>query len=181
MKWLISFLGGRWVIVSVIASLLAGAGLWIRHEIVSYGDRRAAEIQADWDIDANERRLAATGQQEIERVKGAQHAIDLDKERAQRAQDAVVIGTVLAGNTVELDRLRRAASTYYARFIQASASNTPGPSADATAEPGGVVLGECAGRLVTMADTAEQLGLRLRGLQAWASSAVMVCGDDRPP
>lgn len=177
MNKLLSLLTGGWI-APLVASLGIAAALWAVHAIHAYGDRRAAAVQADWDADVNERRLAYAGQMEVERVKGAQHAQDIAKERKARERDGILVGSVLADTRGQLERLRATSAAVTARAVQASASSAPGSGADGSTAASGSVLDRCAQRRVDVAADAEQLATQVRGLQAWASSAVMVCAPD---
>lgn len=176
----VSFFTGGWVGYAAIAALLAGAGLWVRHEIVSYGDRREAVVLAEWDLDASERRLAAAGREEDERVRRAKHDADINAERQQRERDGIIVGTVLADTRRQLDRLLTTATTFAAGAVQASNDSAARPGADDPAQRLGAVFGECAGELVSVAEQTEQLAIQVRGLQAYATSALGVCGVTPP-
>lgn len=178
MMRILAFLTGGWIGPAVIAGLLAAAGAWVWYEVISYGDRRAAEVQADWDADVIERRLAYVGQMEVERVKGAQHAIDLVKERERRKRDAVVIDTVRAAAAGTFNGLRDTSSAVTAHLVQACPASATGPGIDGPAEATGGVFAECSRRRETVAGDAEELAETVRGLQAYASSALMVCGRE---
>lgn len=178
MSKLIAFFTGGWIGPAVIAGLLAAAGAWGWYEVVSYGDRRAAEVQADWDIDANERRLIAAGREETERVKGAQHAIDLANEREQRKRDTVVIDTVRAAAAGTFNGLRDTSAAVAAGLVRACQADATGPGIDGLAEASRGVFDECAGRRKEVAGEAEELAKQVRGLQAYASSALMLCGPE---
>lgn len=168
--WLAKSLGVLLVVV--------GAYFWIESAIESYGDRRAAAVQADWDADVNERRLAYAGQMEVERVKGATHAQELADERAQRAADRAVSDAAAADTRRELLRLRSTTAAVTARLVQALTGAGAGPGAHALATASGDVFEQCQDELVGLGEQAEGLAARLRGLQAWARSAVRLCGAD---
>ena len=182
MTKLITWLASGWInwltagvgLAALIGALWFGFHRWEE----SLRQEGRAEVQADWDADVNERRLAYAGQMEVERVKGAQHAQDIAKERKARERDGILVGSVLADTRSQLERLRATSAAVTARAVQASASAATGPGADDAAQSLGAVFAECSGRLVEVGQQAEDLGVRLRGLQAWASSAVMVCAPD---
>lgn len=172
------FFTGGWIgpvvgIVALLGSLWAGYA-YIVHNARSEG---RAEVQALWDQDIQARALLAAAAAEEKRIKEKQHEMDIASERKQRDADGVAVGLVLADTRRQLERLRVTTSAVTASAVSASASAATGSSADDPAQRLGAVFGECAGQLVDMANETEQLGVRLRGLQAWASSAVGVCGE----
>lgn len=177
MNKIISFLTGGWLgpligIVAIVGSLWA-AYAYIVHTARNEG---RAEVQALWDKDTQARALLVAAAEENKRVKEAQHAEDIAKERAQRERDGVIVGTVLADTRTQLERLRSASSAVATKLVQACENSATGRGIDAAAEASRSVFDECAGRRVEVAADAEQLAKQVRGLQAWASSAVMVCG-----
>lgn len=174
---LVRFLGGGWIGYAAIAALIAGAGAWGWYQIVSYGDSRAAEVKAQWVADISARELLAAAAAEEKRVKEKQHELDIEAERKQREVDRVVSGRALADTRAALERLRSTTATVAASAVQASQDHDGRPGTDDPASRLGEVFGECSGRLVEMAEQTEQLGVRLRGLQAYATSAVAVCGE----
>ena len=176
MSKLFAFFTGGWIgplvgVVALLGSLWAGYA-YIVHSARSEG---RAEIQAMWDADTQARALLAAAAAEEVRVKEKHHAIDLETERKHRAADGVAVGLVLSATRAELERLRNTTSTV-AGAGEAAGDPAAGPGTETAAARIGIVFNECAGRLVEMAETTEQLGIRLRGLQAWSDSAVSVCG-----
>ena len=158
-----------------LAALLAYGG-WQHHRATS----ASADLlkQKEWAAQLeHERALLAEGAAETERVKRAKHDQDIETERKAREHDGVVVGTVLADTRTQLERLRVTSAAYRARAVQVGASAATGPGADGASTAIGPVFDECAGQLVEMGQQAEDLGIRLRGLQAWASSALSVCGE----
>lgn len=178
----LGFFTGGWIgpLVGVVA--LVG-GLWFGYHQWAESLRQEGrdEVEKVRKDENDARALLAAAAAEEKRIKEKQHEMDIAKERAQREADGVAVGLVLGATRAQLERLRSTTATVTARAVQASASAATGPGANDPAAAIGPVFDECAGQLVGMAEQAEQLGIRLRGLQAWASSAVMVCGDDRPP
>lgn len=170
MGWLASLAG----LAAIVGAIWFGFHSWTE----SLRQEGRDEIQADWDLDANERRLAAAGREETERVKGAQHAIDLAKEREQRKRDTVVIDTVRTATAGTFNGLRDTSAAVTARLVQACTASATGPGIDGPAEAGGAVFAECAGRRETLAGEAEELAQLVRGLQAYAASALMLCGAE---
>jgi hypothetical protein len=176
MSKLFAFFTGGWIgplvgVVALLGSLWAGYA-YIVHSARSEG---RAEVQKQWDADTQARALLVAAAAEEKRIKEQQHAIDLETERKHRAADGVAVGLVLGATRAELERLRNATSTV-AGAGEAAGDPAAGPGTETAAARIGIVFNECAGRLVEMAETTEQLGIRLRGLQAWADSAVEVCG-----
>ena len=176
MSKLFAFFTGGWIgplvgVVALLGSLWAGYA-YIVHSARSEG---RAEVQAMWDADTQARALLAAASAEEKRIKESQHAIDLEAERKHRAADGVAVGLVLGTTRTELERLRNTTSTV-AGAGEAAGDPAAGPGTETAAARIGIVFNECAGRLVEMAETTEQLGIRLRGLQAWSDSAVSVCG-----
>lgn len=174
----IGWLTGGWIgplvgVVALLGSLWAGYA-YIVHNARSEG---RAEVQAAWDADKQARALLAAAAAEEKRIKEKQHEMDIASERKQREADGVAVRLVLADTRRQLERLRVTTATVSASAVSAGASAATGSSADDPAQRLGAVFGECAGQLVGMAEQTEQLGVRLRGLQAWADSAVKVCGE----
>lgn len=161
--------------------------VWALVALLAYGGfqhHQAAAAAADllrqktWAAELeHERALLAEGAAEAERVKRAKHDEDIKTERAQFERNGVVVATVLGNTIAERDRLRIITAAYRASAVQASASATTGRGADGSAAAIGPIFDECAGQLVSMGQQAEDLGIRLRGLQAWAASTVSVCGE----
>lgn len=175
----IGWLTGGWIgpLVGLVALL---GGLWAGYAYITHTARSEgrAEVQAAWDKDIQARALLAAAADENRRVKEKQHEMDIAAERKQREADAIVVGTVLADTRRQLDRLLNTTATVTARSVSASQDSAAGRGTDDPAASIGPVFDECAGQLVEMAEQTEQLGVRLRGLQAWAGSAVGVCGSD---
>lgn len=174
----IGWLTGGWIgplvgVVALLGSLWAGYA-YIVHSARSEG---RAEVQALWDKDIQARALLAAAADENRRVKEKQHEMDIASERKQREADGVVVGRVLADTRGSLERLRSTTATVTARSVSASASAATGRGIDDPAASLGPVFAECSGQLVEMAEQTEQLGVRLRGLQAYATSALAVCGE----
>lgn len=191
MKVLIAWLTGGWIgWLTSLAGLAAIVGaLWFGFHQWTDSLRQEGrdEVQAKWTADIKVREGLAQAAAEDKRVKEKQHEIDLAKERADRERDGVVVGTVLAATGSELDRLRRTNSTVTARLVQAITGDGARPGVDGPAIASGSVFDECAARRVEVANDAERLAIQVRGLQAWARSAVTLCGEplpdaaDRPP
>lgn len=181
MKTIFAWLAGAWInwlTVGVgIAAVVGSVWFGVHQYNESLRQEGRDEVQAKWDKDKQARALLAAADAEAKRVKDAQHAQDIAKERADRERDAVIVGTVLADTRGQLDRLRRTNAAVTARLAKASQGATPGPGADGPAEASGSVFDECTRQLVGVAGEAEGLAQQLRGLQAWAGSAVMVCGE----
>lgn len=174
----IGFFTGGWIgpllgVVSLVGSLWAGYA-YITHSARSEG---RAEVQALWDQDTQARALLAAAADENRRVKEKQHEMDIASERKQREADGVLVGRALADTRRQLERLRSTTATVTASAVQTGQDHDGRPGADDPASALGAVFAECSGELVEMAEHTEQLGVRLRGLQAWASSAVSVCGE----
>lgn len=178
MTKIIDWLTGGWIgpVVGLVALL---GGLWAGYAYIVHTARSEgrAEVQALWDADKQAREVLAAAAAENTRVKEAQHAQDIEAERKARERDGIIVGTVLADTRSQLERLRATSAAVTARAVQASASAATGPGADDAAEASGAVFTECAGELVQMGQQAEGLAQQVRGLQAWASSALGVCGE----
>jgi len=175
---LIDLLTGGWI-GPLAGSVALAAALWGGYAYITHTARYEgrAEVQTLWNADTQAREVLAATAAENTRVKESQHAIDIKTERTQREHDGIVVGTVLADTRAQLERLRVTTATRTAGAVQASASAAAGRSPDGAAVAIGTVFDECAGQLVDMGQQAEDLGIRLRGLQAWAGSAVSVCGE----
>lgn len=178
MSKLFAFFTGGWIgplvgLVALLGSLWAGYA-YIVHSARSEG---RAEVQKLWDADTQARALLAAAAAEEKRIKEKQHEMDIAKERAQREADGVAVGIVLGATRAQLERLRSTTATVAASAVQTSQDHDGRPGADDPASALGAVFAECSGELVALAEQTEQLGLRLRGLQAWAGSAVSVCGE----
>lgn len=184
MSKLIAWLAGGWInwltMLLAVGGVLAALWFGFKHWEDALRAEGRAEVQALWDADTQARALLAAAANENTRVKEAQHAQDIEAERKARERDGLLVGTVLADTRGQLERLRATSAAVTARAVQASASAAARPGADDAAEASGAVFGECAGQLVELAEQTEQLGVRLRGLQAWAGSAVGVCGEAAP-
>ena len=180
MSKLIAWLAGGWInwltMLLAVGGVLAALWFGFKHWEDALRAEGRAEVQALWDADTQARALLAAAAAEDKRVKEAQHAQDIEAERKARERDGMLVGTVLADTRSQLERLRATSATVAARAVQAGASAATGPGADGPTETSGAVFDECAGQLVELAEQTEQLGVRLRGLQAWAGSALMVCG-----
>lgn len=162
--------------LGVVAALLLGLYGAYRYQMSASFDAGANGVKKLWTADIKVREGLAQAAAEDKRVKEKQHEIDLAKERADRERDGVVVGTVLAATGSELDRLRRTNSTVTARLVQAITGDGARPGVDGPAIASGSVFDECAARRVEVANDAERLAIQVRGLQAWASSALKVCG-----
>lgn len=175
---LIDLLTGGWI-GPLVGSVALAAALWGGYAYITHTARSEgrAEVQKLWDADTQARELLAAAAAENVRVKESQHAIDIETERTHREHDGIVVGTVLADTRNQLERLRITTATRTAGAVQASSSAAAGRGIDGSAAVIGTVFDECAGQLVDMGQQAEDLGIRLRGLQAWAGSAVGVCGE----
>lgn len=175
----LGWLAGGW-----IGPLLISGGLvltlWAGYAYITHSARSEgrAEVQALWDQDTQARALLAAGAAEEKRIKEKQHEMDIASERKQREADGVLVGRALADTRRQLERLRSTTATVAASAVQAGQDHDGRPGADDPASALGAVFAECSGELVEMAEQTEQLGVRLRGLQAWAGSAVGVCGSD---
>lgn len=181
MTKLIAWLSGGWInwltMLLAVGGVLAALWFGFHHWTDSLRQEGRAEVQAAWDADTQARALLAAAATENTRVKEAQHAQDIEAERKARERDGILVGTVLADTRSQLERLRATSAAVAARAVPASAGAAAGPGTDGAAETSGAVFGECAGQLVELAEQTEQLGVRLRGLQSWAGSALMVCGE----
>lgn len=175
---LFDLLTGGWI-GPLVGSVALAAALWGGYAYITHTARAEgrAEVQALWDADTQAREVLAATAAENVRVKESQHAIDIETERKAREHDGIVVGTVLADTRGQLERLRVTTATRTASAVSSGASATAGCSADGSAAAIWPVFDECAGQLVEVAEQTEQLGIRLRGLQAWAGSAVSVCGE----
>lgn len=178
MSKIIGFFTGGWIgplvgLVALLGSLWAGYA-YIVHTARSEG---RAEVQAAWDRDIQARALLAAAAAEEKRIKEKQHEMDIASERKQREIDRVVADRALADTRAALERLRHTTATIASGAVQTGQDHDGGPGADGSASALGQVFGECAGELVQMGRQAEDLGSRLRGLQAYATSAVNVCGQ----
>jgi len=174
----IGWLTGGWIgplvgVVALLGSLWAGYA-YIVHSARSEG---RAEVQAAWDADKQARALLAAAAEENKRVKEAQHAIDLANEREQRKRDTVVIDTVRTATAGTFNGLRDTSAAVATGIVQACQADAAGRGVDGLAEASRGVFDECAGRREEVAGEAEELAQRLRGLQAWAGSALAVCGQ----
>lgn len=171
-----SFLTGGWLgpLLS-IGAIVVTLGAGYAHIVHSARSEGRAEIQKLWDADKQAQALLAAAAEAENRQKEKQHEMDIETERQRREADRVVVGRLLADTRGSLERLRSTTATV-ARAGQAASDPATGPGTETPAVSLGVVFDECAGSLVEMATETEQLGSRLRGLQAWADSAVAVCG-----
>ena len=175
MSKLIAFFTGGWgPIVGVVALL---GSLWAGYAYVVHSARSEgrAEIQAMWDADKQAQALLAAVAAEQKRLKERQHEIAIKNERRAREADVLAVGRVLADTRASLNRLRDTTATVAG---EAASDPATGFGVETAAARVGLVFNECAGSLVEMAEQTEQLGVRLRGLQAWADSAVGVCGSE---
>lgn len=174
----IGFFTGGWIGPLLISGGLV-VTLWAGYAYITHSARSEgrAEVQALWDQDTQARALLAAAAAEGKRVKEKQHEMDIAKERAQREADGVAVGLVLGATRTQLERLRSTTATVAASAVQAGQDHDGRPGADDPAATLGAVFAECSGELVEMAEQTEQLGVRLRGLQAWAGSALSVCGE----
>lgn len=172
-----SFLTGGWVgpllsIGAIVVTLGAGYA-YVVHNARSEG---RAEIQAQWDKDIQARELLAAAAAEEKRIKEKQHEVDIETERKRREADGLAVGRVLADTRAALERLRSTTATISSAG-QAASDPASRPGTEAPPAGIGELFNECSGSLVEMAETTERLGIRLRGLQAWADSALAVCGQ----
>lgn len=181
MTKLIAWLSGGWInwltMLLAVGGVLAALWFGFHHWTDSLRQEGRAEVQAAWDADTQARALLAAAATENTRVKEAQHAQDIEAERKARERDGILVGTVLADTRGQLERLRATSAAVTARAVQASASAATGPGTDDAAQASGSVLDRCAQRRVDVAADAEQLATQVRGLQAWADSALRVCGQ----
>jgi len=178
MSKLFAFFTGGWIgplvgVVALLGSLWAGYA-YIVHSARSEG---RAEVQAMWDADTQARALLAAAAAEEKRIKEKQHALDIESERRQREADRVAAGRALADTNRRLERLRATTASLTASAVEAREDHDGGQGFDDPTTALGEVFGECSGELVEMGQQAEDLGIRLRGLQAYANSAVKVCGE----
>lgn len=175
MSKLIAFFTGGWGPVVGLVALLGS--LWAGYAYVVHSARSEGreEIQAMWDADKQAQALLAAVAAEKQRLKEKQHGIDVAQERKQREADGVAVGLVLADTRASLNRLRDTTNKVAG---EAASDPATGFGVETAAARVGLVFNECAGSLVEMAEQTEQLGVRLRGLQAWADSAVGVCGSE---
>ena len=178
MMRILAFFTGGWIGPLLISGGLV-VTLWAGYAYITHSARSEgrAEVQALWDADTQARALLAAAAAEEKRIKERQHEMDIAKERAQREADGVAVGLVLGATRAQLERLRSTTATVAASAVQTGEDHDGRPGADDPASALGAVFAECSGELVTLAEQTEQLGVRLRGLQAWAGSAVSVCGE----
>jgi len=181
MNFLSLLLIPRWAIFGAMAAALLGLYGWHVHEVRSARADGRAEVQAKWDADIAKRNALAETAAETRRVKEATHAAELAKERTQRAADLAVAHAAAAAARSQLQRLRATIGDITARPVQPGANPATRADPDAVTASIGDVLSECAGEAVELGEQAEDLAVRLRGLQAWARSAVRVCGPPIDP
>ena len=176
-KTIFSFFTGGWLApLAGVAVLLAGLYGWHAYQVRGAFDDGAAAVQARWDQDTDRRNALHDAAREDKRVKEATHAEELATERAARAAESAVLAAARADNRALLQRLRTTLAAHPSGAVQASADPGAGPDPDAAPATTGDVLGECAGEVVELGEQTEDLAIRLRGLQTWASSAVRLCG-----
>lgn len=174
---LVSLLIPRWAIFGVIAAALLGIYAWHAHAVHTARAEGMAEVRGEFNEYITARVRASAAAERAQRSKETLHAKELLEERAQRATDRAVADAAAAGARSQLQRLRATiAAAITTRPVQPGANSGPRPDPDAAAIAAGDVLSECAGEVVEMGEQAEDLAIRLRGLQAWARSAVRVCG-----
>ena len=177
---LVAFLGGGWIgwliTLGGVVAVLAGIWLGFQHWKDSLRQEGRDEILADWDEDVSARRLEYVGAMEAERVRGAQHAIDMEKSRERRKRDAAVVDTVRAAADGTFLGLRDTSAAVASGVVQACGAGAAGPGADDLAEASRSVFDECSARRKEVAGDAEFLADQVRGLQDYAASALMLCG-----
>lgn len=180
MSKLIAWLASGWInwltMLLAVAGVLAALWFGFQHWTESLRAEGRAEVQALWDADTQARALLAAAANENTRVKEAQHAQDIEAERKARERDGILVGTVLADTRSQLERLRATSAAVSARLVQACKADPSGPGIDGVAEASRSVFDECSGRRAEVAGEAEELAVQVRGLQAYANSAMMLCG-----
>lgn len=175
---LLTFFTGGWIgpllLTLGIAAALGAGYAYLMHTAKQEG---RAEIQALWDQDTAARNALAQAAAEDRREKEKQHEMEIADERRAREADSLVVGRMLSDTRRSLERLRATTATVAASDVQAASGPTPRFSPDDPPAAIGPVFDECAGQLVEVAEETEQLGVRLRGLQSWTTSALKVCGQ----
>ena len=178
MSKIIGWLTGGWIgpVIGLVALL---GSLWAGHAYIVHNARSEgrAEVQALWDQDMQARALMAAAAAEEKRIKEKQHELDIASERKQREIDRVVAGRALADTRAALERLRHTTATIASGAVPAGEDSAARFGTDDPSQRLGAVFGECAGELVGVADQTEQLATQVRGLQAYANSALSVCGQ----